>query len=51
MGFYGTRSRKERRVKDFAGYMIDSEMMSLAQEKTIFLHCLPAYRGYEVRMK
>ena len=28
--------------------MVDSEMMNLAQEKAIFLHCLPAYRGYEV---
>jgi ornithine carbamoyltransferase len=44
----GQEAEKERRVKDFAGYMIDSEMMSLAQEKAIFLHCLPAYRGYEV---
>ena len=23
-------------------------MMKTAQEKAIFLHCLPAYRGYEV---
>ena len=28
--------------------MVDSQMMSLAQPKAIFLHCLPAYRGYEV---
>jgi ornithine carbamoyltransferase len=44
----GQESEKEKRVKDFAGYMVDSNMMKLAQEKAIFLHCLPAYRGYEV---
>ena len=44
----GQEAEKEKRVKDFAGYMVDSAMMKLAQEKAIFLHCLPAYRGYEV---
>ena len=44
----GQEAEKEKRVKDFAGYMVDSTMMKLAQEKAIFLHCLPAYRGYEV---
>ena len=44
----GQEAEKEKRVKDFAGYMVDSQMMSLAQQKAIFLHCLPAYRGYEV---
>ena len=28
--------------------MVDSAMIKLAQDKAIFLHCLPAYRGYEV---
>lgn len=44
----GQEAEKEKRVKDFSGYMVDSAMMKLAQEKAIFLHCLPAYRGYEV---
>ena len=44
----GQEAEKEKRVKDFAGYIVDSAMMKLAQEKAIFLHCLPAYRGYEV---
>lgn len=44
----GQEDEKEKRIKDFAGYMIDADMMKLAQEKAIFLHCLPAYRGYEV---
>lgn len=28
--------------------MVDADLMSLAQEDAIFLHCLPAYRDYEV---
>jgi ornithine carbamoyltransferase len=44
----GQEDEKEQRVKDFSGYIVDAKMMSLAQDKAIFLHCLPAYRGYEV---
>ncbi|MEV9524818.1 ornithine carbamoyltransferase [Aliarcobacter butzleri] len=44
----GQEDEKEKRVKDFAGYMVDANMMKLAQNRAIFLHCLPAYRGYEV---
>lgn len=44
----GQEDEKEQRLKDFDGYIVDSSMMNLAQKKAIFLHCLPAYRGYEV---
>ncbi len=44
----GQEEEKEKRIKDFDGYIIDSKMMSLAQDKAVFLHCLPAYREYEV---
>jgi len=44
----GQEDEKEQRIKDFAGFMVDSELMSLAKDDAIFLHCLPAYRGYEV---
>lgn len=44
----GQEDQKEKRVKDFAGYIVDSELMNLAQKDAMFLHCLPAYRGYEV---
>ena len=44
----GQEAEKARRIADFSGYTIDSSMMSLAQADAIFLHCLPAYRGYEV---
>jgi len=44
----GQEAEKEKRVKDFEGYMVDNALMSLAKDDAIFLHCLPAYRGYEV---
>jgi len=44
----GQEAAKEQRLKDFAGYTIDSAMMSQAAKDAIFLHCLPAFRGYEV---
>ncbi|RBQ26751.1 ornithine carbamoyltransferase [Aliarcobacter lanthieri] len=44
----GQEAEKEKRVKDFAGYMVNEDMMKLAKENAIFLHCLPAYREYEV---
>jgi ornithine carbamoyltransferase len=44
----GQESEKEQRVRDFAGYTIDAALMGKAKPDAIFLHCLPAYRGYEV---
>jgi len=44
----GQEKEKEKRVADFAGYIVDDAMMSRAKKDAIFLHCLPAYRGYEV---
>ncbi|HHH19696.1 MAG TPA: ornithine carbamoyltransferase [Campylobacterales bacterium] len=44
----GQEEEKEKRLKDFEGYMVDESLMGLAQEGAIFLHCLPAYRDYEV---
>jgi ornithine carbamoyltransferase len=44
----GQEDEKEKRVADFKGFIVDDELMSLAKNDAIFLHCLPAYRGYEV---
>ena len=44
----GQEEQKEVRIKDFSGYTIDKDMMSLAKDDAILLHCLPAYRGYEI---
>ena len=44
----GQEDEKEERIKAFNGYIVDSKLMKLAKKDAIFLHCLPAYRGYEV---
>ena len=44
----GQESQKQKRLKDFAGFIIDEKAMSVAASDAIFLHCLPAYRGFEV---
>jgi ornithine carbamoyltransferase len=44
----GQEEEKEGRVKAFDAYRVDGEMMALAAPDALFMHCLPAYRGYEV---
>jgi len=44
----GDEIEKEKRIKEFKGYTVDKTLMSAAKPDAIFLHCLPAYYGYEV---
>ncbi|EPR7275940.1 ornithine carbamoyltransferase [Campylobacter jejuni] len=44
----GEENEKERKIKEFEGFMIDKKAMSVANKDAILLHCLPAYRDYEV---
>ena len=44
----GQESEKETKVKEFKDYKIDGKLFSLSDKNSIFLHCLPAYRGFEV---
>ena len=44
----GAESEKEQRLRDFAGYTVDAQLFAHAKHDAIFMHCLPAYRGYEV---
>ena len=44
----GWEDEQEVRLKDFAPYQVNSDLMSHADEEAIFLHCLPAKRGEEV---
>ncbi|MBR6928578.1 MAG: ornithine carbamoyltransferase, partial [Methanobrevibacter sp.] len=38
---------KQREI-DFAPFQVNSDLMSLANDGAIFMHCLPAIRGQEV---
>jgi ornithine carbamoyltransferase len=44
----GDEAEKDKRIKEFKGYTVDKTLMRAAQPDAIFLHCLPAYYGYEV---
>jgi ornithine carbamoyltransferase len=44
----GQEEEKTQRVKDFTGFTVDRALMKLAKPDALFMHCLPAYRGYEV---
>jgi len=44
----GKEDEKAERVEIFGAYQVDSALMALAKPDALFLHCLPADRGYEV---
>jgi ornithine carbamoyltransferase len=44
----GQEAEKARRLKEFAGYQVDERLLSQAPSHAVVLHCLPAYRGYEI---
>lgn len=44
----GQEDEKEARAEVFKPYTVNADAMAQAAPDAIFLHCLPAYRGYEV---
>ena len=44
----GFEAENEARMKAFADWCVDAEMMSVASKEAVFMHCLPAHRGEEV---
>lgn len=44
----GQEDERVRREKDFTGFEVTLELMALAKDNALFLHCLPAHRGEEV---
>lgn len=44
----GMESEKQQRLETFSAYTVNQQLMEKAKKSAIFLHCLPAYRGYEV---
>lgn len=44
----GKEEEKLARLRDLGAYKVTPEIMGLAQQDAIFIHCLPADRGYEV---
>jgi ornithine carbamoyltransferase len=44
----GQEQDTQRKVKEFAGFCIDANLLSKAPKHAVVLHCLPAYRGLEI---
>jgi ornithine carbamoyltransferase len=44
----GREDEKAERLSTFEAYRVDTALMALAKPDALFLHCLPADRGYEV---
>lgn len=44
----GFEAENEERMRDFADWQVDAEMMHIAAPNALFMHCLPAHRGEEV---
>jgi ornithine carbamoyltransferase len=44
----GQEDEIEERNGVFAPYQVDSDMMARANKDAVFMHCLPAHRGWEV---
>jgi len=44
----GQEDEQKERERSFKGFTVNKKLMSAADKKAIFLHCLPAHRGEEV---
>ena len=44
----GKEAEKAERIATFGAYQVNAELMALAKTDALFLHCLPADRGFEV---
>jgi ornithine carbamoyltransferase len=44
----GFEAENEERMRDFADWQVDTDMMRAAANDALFMHCLPAHRGEEV---
>jgi ornithine carbamoyltransferase len=44
----GQEEDTQKRLRDFAGFQVNMELLKKAKPEVIFMHCLPAHRGEEV---
>ncbi len=44
----GQEEQKAQRVADFEGFQVNADLLARAPDQAVVMHCLPAYRGYEI---
>lgn len=44
----GQEDEKERRLRDFAEYQVNTDLLACAPDHAFVTHCLPAHRGEEI---
>lgn len=44
----GQENEKKQRIADFKAFQVNSDLMKLAPPEAKVMHCLPAYRGFEI---
>ena len=44
----GEEKEREKRLKDFEGFQINSGLVGVAAKDVTVMHCLPAHRGLEI---
>ncbi len=44
----GQEEEQQERIKAFAGFQINSELLKLADSEAVVMHCLPAHRDEEI---
>ncbi|MDD2666341.1 MAG: ornithine carbamoyltransferase [Methanocellales archaeon] len=44
----GDEAQKKKRMLDFKGFQINADVVKMAKDDVIVMHCLPAHRGAEI---
>jgi ornithine carbamoyltransferase len=44
----GQEDEKDARIATFKPYQVNAELLAAAPKDAVVMHCLPAYRGYEI---
>ena len=44
----GEEAEVQKRMKDFNGFQINSDLLKVARRDAVVMHCLPAHRGLEI---
>jgi len=44
----GQEQERQKRIGQFEGFQVNEDLMKLAPKDAVVMHCLPAYRGYEI---